>query len=190
MEEKLKGLNKPVCNFLKMLNEKSCDIFKVNYWNGLEGQLRKANISGDVLIHFIFVEILSKSNDIFKSKNLLYCIFDFLKSQGHEKVFLTHTFDLLNTFIQNYEENHILFRNYLIELSINLILDYIDVFNTDLMAHVHAYIRSLVELDLSHLFLVLRNNIEFEDRDIALLLVEKAKELFMTILANADEMKI
>jgi hypothetical protein len=192
MEEKLKNLSKPVTNFLKMLNEESCDIFKVNYWNGLEAHLKKSNIPAEILTKFIFSEILSKSNDIFKSKNLLYCIFEFLKSNGNEALFLSGAFKLLNDLIQNYEENYILFRNYLCELSVNLIFDHIDqVSSLEVLPNVNAYVRSLVELDLSFLFVVLRNKIEFDgEGNVIQLLMEKARDIFMSILGKLDESQL
>jgi hypothetical protein len=193
MEEKFKNLNKPVTGFLKMLTEESCDIFKVNYWNALENQLKKSNLDSSILIKYVFEEILSKNKEIFKSKNLIFTITVFLKQLGNEKAFLIHMFSLLNTFIQNYEENSNIFRSYLGELSINLIFEYISKLNDpETLPYVHGYMRSFIDFDMEWVFICLKNSLEFdsENSQLFLALIENGRDIIESVLENSNELQL
>lgn len=121
-EEPIKILLKYCNNFIKMSNDEKSEGIKINYWMGIESQIKMLKIDNETSIKIIFEEIFKKQTSILKTKHLLYCIINFLKPMN-ESIFVSNFFELLMIFSKEYEDNKSYFVNYLIDLSLSFFFE-------------------------------------------------------------------
>ena len=119
LTKKLENLCK---NFVIMSNTEKSDSMKLNYLSSLEKSALNMKIPPKTLVEIIFKNILFKKIDLIKSPNILLAFISFLR-KADEISFQKNFYQLLYEFMNNYDENSIYFKNYLILFSLEIFFD-------------------------------------------------------------------
>ena len=119
LTKKLENLCK---NFVIMSNIEKSDSMKLNYLSSLEKSALNMKIPPKTLVEIIFKNILFKKIDLIKSPNILLAFISFLR-KADEISFQKYFYQLLYEFMNNYDENSIYFKNYLILFSLEIFFD-------------------------------------------------------------------
>ena len=119
LTKKLENLCK---NFVIMSNTEKSDSMKLNYLSSLEKSALNLKIPPKNIVEIIFKNILFKKIDLIKSPNILLAFISFLRKTD-EFSFQKYFYQLLYEFMNNYDENSIYFKNYLILFSLEIFFD-------------------------------------------------------------------
>ena len=99
-----------------MLTEEKSDSIKINYLSGLTKLSQKLNLSPEIIVETIFKNILFQNIDIIKTPSLLFAFITFCK-KTHDLTFQNNYYELLQLLGNEYKENSIYFKDYLIMIS-------------------------------------------------------------------------
>ena len=122
ISELTKKLENICRNFIIMLNTEKSDSMKLNYLSSLEKSALNLKIPPKNIVEIIFKNILFKKIDLIKSPNILLAFISFLRKTD-EFSFQKYFYQLLYEFMNNYDENSIYFKNYLILFSLEIFFD-------------------------------------------------------------------
>jgi len=120
--EALKKFKSSCTNFMKMLAEEKSDSIKINYLLGLTKLSQKLNLSPEIIVETIFKNILSQNIDIIKTPSLLFSFISFCR-KTHDPTFQKNFYELLQLLGNDYKENSIYFKEYLIMISLEIFFD-------------------------------------------------------------------
>lgn len=124
-EETIKLIEKNCTNFVKMYKEEKSESIQINYWIGLENLIKKSKISEDKIVTMIVDNILNKQISILKSKNLIFCMLNFLYDCSKSKIFFFQNFfDLMYKFANiSFEKNLPTFASFLFDICLKYFFD-------------------------------------------------------------------
>ena len=174
LSDNLKTLTKSAQNFLKMLLEESCELIKINYWTGLENQIKNLNlINNDRMVNLIFDEILKKNLDILTSSGLLFSMLNFLREKSETlSCYLGNLFDLMHSFSQYYEDSRMYFNEYLFDLAFSSFFDKkieLDKITSETFQKILKFYHIFIEYDIELFSVTLKNKLDYTSNDGGLL---------------------
>ena len=120
--DSLKKFKSSCLNFIKMFSEEKSDSIKISYLSGLIKLVQRLNIPPETIVETIFKNILFQKTDILKSPNLLFTFISFCR-QTHDPTFQNNFYELLQLFGNDYKENNIYFKDYLIMQALEIFFD-------------------------------------------------------------------